>query len=143
MANFFRINIENNSWWIAQKLVSKKVKEYLQRRTEGTWVAMDCNRNQSEPLQKLYCRYFHDILSFNGVSIDGKFLMESWLNIRRELIPCILKEGKVLANEGCRVNKIHRWDLVFRGWKKLPTGKENEKRYHKDQMLIYWLCWQR
>ena len=27
----------------------------------------------------------------------------------------------------------------FWGWKKLLTGKENEIRYHIDQMLIYWL----
>ena len=26
---------------------------------------------------------------------------------------------------------------IFWGWRKLSTGKENEIRYHKDQMLIY------
>ena len=27
--------------------------------------------------------------------------------------------------------------ILFRGKKKLPTGKENEKGHHKDQMLKY------
>ena len=44
--------------------------------------------------------------------------------------PWILKEGEILS----------KWKLrfkVFRGRKKMRTGKENEKRYHKDQMLKY------
>lgn len=69
---------------------------------------MDCNRNQSEPLQKLYCRYFHDILSFDGVSTEMCQLL--WLFRSGKLVEykertySLHSEGKVLASEGCRVN---------------------------------------
>ena len=35
LAVFFRIDIKNNSWRIAQKILSKKVKQILQRKGEG------------------------------------------------------------------------------------------------------------
>ena len=66
LVNFFRIHIKNYSWWIAQKILSKKFK----RRVGGTGAA---KRTQSESLRKLYGRHFQDMLSefcFNGVSVD-------------------------------------------------------------------------
>ena len=39
-ANFLRIGIKNNSCWIAQNILSKEVKQVLQRRGGGTGVAM-------------------------------------------------------------------------------------------------------
>ena len=43
--NFFRINIRKNSWRIAQKILSKKVKQVLKRRGGGTGVAMELQKN--------------------------------------------------------------------------------------------------
>ena len=76
---FFRINIMNNSWWIAHITLCKKVKWILERRSgELQW---NCKKTQqSEPLRKLYCRRFHDILSefcLNGVSMGRCQLL--WL----------------------------------------------------------------
>ena len=49
-----------------------------------------------------------------GVGYKAEILIpDSW----------ILKEGEVLANEGCQVNLLVE---IFGGWKKLPTGKENK-----------------
>ena len=45
----------------------------MQRRGGGTGVAMELLKKQSEPLVKLYCIIFHNILSeffLNGVSMD-------------------------------------------------------------------------
>ena len=72
-------------------------------------------RKQSESLRKLYCRHFPDILSefcFNGVSMENWQLL--WLLRSGKIVrykveiplpdPYILKDGEVLANEGCRGN---------------------------------------
>ena len=58
----FRTDKKNNSWWIAQKILSKKVK-YYRRGVEAQKLQWNCKRNQSEPLRKLDCRHFHDILN--------------------------------------------------------------------------------
>ena len=49
LVNFFRRDIKNNSWWIAEqqlleKILSKKVKRVLQRRRGGTGVAMELQK---------------------------------------------------------------------------------------------------
>ena len=52
---FFRIDIKNNSWWIAQKILSKTFKQVLyRRRVQGQELQWNGKRNQSEPLQVLY-----------------------------------------------------------------------------------------
>ena len=69
-------------------------------------------QKQSEPLRKLYCRYFYDILSqfgLNGVLMDIYQLL--WLLHSGKVVkykvqipipnPWILKEEEVLANKGC------------------------------------------
>ena len=44
LESFFRIDIKSNSWWIAQKMSSKKVKQVLQRKSEGAGVAMELHK---------------------------------------------------------------------------------------------------
>ena len=75
---------------------------------------LQCKRKQSESLRKLYCRHFPDILSefcFNGVSMERWQLL--WLLRSGKVVrykaeippdPYILKDGEVLANEGCQGN---------------------------------------
>ena len=115
--NFFRINIRKNSWRIAQKILSKKVKQALKRRGGGTGVAMELQKKpQSEPLRKLYCIRFHDTLSefcLNGFSMDRCQLL--WLLDYGKVVgykvevpipdPWMLKEREVLANEDFQVSK--------------------------------------
>ena len=72
----------------------------------------NCKRNQSEPLRKLYCRHFYNILKqvcLNGVLMGICQLL--WLLRSRKVVGykveisipnlCILEEREVLANEGC------------------------------------------
>ena len=82
---------------------------------EGQKLQCSFKRNQSEPLRKLYCRNFYDVLCefcLNAVSMDRCRLL--WLLRSGKVVgykveipipdPWILKEGEVLANESCRVN---------------------------------------
>ena len=74
---------------------------------EGQELQWNCKRNQSEPLQKLYCRNSCDIL--NGVLTGVCQLL--WLLRSGKVVgykveisisnSWILKDGEVLANEGC------------------------------------------
>ena len=59
---FSEMTKKNYSWWIVQKILSKNLKQVLQRRGEGTRVTMKLQKNQSDLLRKLYCRHFYDIL---------------------------------------------------------------------------------
>ena len=71
----------------------------------GTGVAKELQRKQSEPLAKLYCRYFHNVLNelcLNGVSMDKYQIW--WLLNSGKVIgavipipkPRILEEGEIL-----------------------------------------------
>ena len=79
----------------------------------------NCKRKQTitKPLRKLCYIHFHDVLSefcVNGVSMDSCKLL--WLLRSGDVVeykveipipdPLILKEGEILANEGCRGHKI-------------------------------------
>ena len=141
-ANFFSIDIEQLLVNSSENILSKKVKEVVR---EFQW---NCKGRQSEPLRKLYCRHFHNIpseLCLNGVSMDR--CQHLWLLHSRKVVgykveipildPWILKEGEVRANESRQGKGSWLRFKVFWGWKKLPIKKENVKRYHKDQMLIY------
>ena len=74
-----------------------------------------CKRKQSKPLQKLYCRRFHNILSkfyVYGASMDAcqlLWLLSSGKGVGYKVQihipdPLILKGGEVLPNEVYRVN---------------------------------------
>ena len=116
LANFFRIDIKNNSWWIAQKILSKwKLSRYYRGGVKRQELQWNCKRKQTEPLRKLYCGHFQDILNqfcLKGVSIDRCQLL--WLLRSGKVVgykveipilnPWILREGKALANVGCRGN---------------------------------------
>ena len=41
LENFFRIDMKNNSWWIAQKILNKTFRQVLQRRGGGTGVPIE------------------------------------------------------------------------------------------------------
>ena len=72
LAHFLRIGIKNNSSYIAQNILSKEVKQVLQKRGGGTELAMELLK-KTKPLAKLYCRYFHNIrceFCLNGVRMD-------------------------------------------------------------------------
>ena len=72
LAHFPRAGIKSNSHWIAQNILSKEIKQILQRRGRETGVAMELLK-KSEPLAKFYCTYFQNILSMfflNAVSMD-------------------------------------------------------------------------
>ena len=58
LENFFRIETKNNSWLIAQNILSKKVKQTLQRRVEGTWVAMDRENKTNWTITKTLLQTF-------------------------------------------------------------------------------------
>ena len=75
---------------------------------DGQELQWNCKR-KSEPLQKLYCRHFHHILSefcLNGVSMDRCQLL--WLLPSGRVVghkkeipisdPWFLKEGEAVAN---------------------------------------------
>ena len=76
---------------------------------------MELQQITNEPLRKLYCKHFHDILSefcFNGVSMDKCQLL--WLLRSGRVVgykvqtpipdSWILEEGEILANECCQSN---------------------------------------
>ena len=86
---------------------------------KGQELQWNYKRQQSEPLRKLYCRHFHDILSefcLNGVSMDRCQLL--WLLGSGKVVgykekipdpdPLILKEEEVLGNKGCRSNLSYK-----------------------------------
>ena len=50
--DFFRIYIKNNSWWIAQKILSKKVKQITQTRGGETEVAMELQKKPKWTITK-------------------------------------------------------------------------------------------
>ena len=85
---FFENRLKSNSWWIAQKRFSKKVKQVLQRRRgEGRSCNRTAKENKMNYYENSYCRHFHDILSefcLNGVFMNGFQLL--WL----------LRSGKVV-----------------------------------------------
>ena len=74
---------------------------------DGQELESNCKRNQSEPLQNVYCGLFYDIL--NGV-LMGIFQL-LWLLRSGKVVgykveisipnTWILKDGEVLANKGC------------------------------------------
>ena len=67
---------------------------------------LNSTRKQSEPFGKLYCRYFHDILSEfypNDVSMVRCQIL--WLlGLSHIPKPWILKDREVLTYKGCRGN---------------------------------------
>ena len=71
---------------------------------EGQELQWNCKRKQSEPLRKLFCRHFYDILSFDGyvsALVAVTFWKRCWIKINIP-DPWILKEEEVLANNHCR-----------------------------------------
>ena len=138
MAIFFRKDIKNNSCWIAQKILSKEVKQVLQRRGR-------CTRTAT-PLGKLYCRYFWNFLSelyLNIVSMDRYQIL--WLLSSGEVvgykeekhIPKIQKEGEILKQMRVfEIVKSNCWDLkCFSVGKNCPLGKRMIKDFIKTK------CW--
>ena len=108
LVNFLRLYINNSSWLMAQKIINKKVQQVLQRRSREIGVVMELQKKTKWTMIKT----LHDILSefcLNGVSMDKCQLL--WLlrsgkvaGYKVEMSisdPWILKEGEVLANEGC------------------------------------------
>ena len=78
LMNFFSIGITNKSYWIAQKILKRKVKEVLQR-SEGTAVAMEL---QKKP--KWITEWHFTLIVFRGIGVSscGCFVLEKWLDIR-------------------------------------------------------------
>ena len=77
---------KNNSTWIAQNILSKEVKQLLQRRGGGTGIAMKLLKKTKWTISKI-SRYFRNILSefcVNGLSMD------------RYQIRWLLSSGKVV-----------------------------------------------
>ena len=114
LTKFLRIDIKNNSWRIAQKILSEKVKQLLKRRGRGR-VLIELQKKPKRTITKTLLQTFPRYLSqfcLNGVSTDMHQLL--WLLRCGRVVgykveipipdPWILEEGEVLANGGCRVN---------------------------------------
>ena len=110
--NFFRIDKKTTPGEQFRKYQVKKLSSYYRRRVEGQQLQWNCKRNQSEPLRKLCCRYFYNLLEqfcLNGVLMGICQLL--WLlrsgkavGYKEEISitnPWILKDGEALANKGC------------------------------------------
>ena len=99
--------------WSTRRYQVKILSRYYRRGLKGQELQWNCKTNQGEPLQKIYFRHFHNILSkfcLNVVSMDRCQIL--WLVRSRKVVGCkvempfpnpwVLKEGEVLTNEGCR-----------------------------------------
>ena len=49
----FRVDIKNKSWWIAQKILSKKVEQVLQRRSGGIEVVIELKKKRKWTITKI------------------------------------------------------------------------------------------
>ena len=74
LANFLRIGIKNNSRWIAQNILSKEVKQVVQRRGRG------CNGIAKESKAKHLPNFTVDIFTLFRVSFD--LMVFRWIGIR-------------------------------------------------------------
>ena len=92
---------KNCSWWIVQKILSKKVKQVHREGVERQELQWNCKRNQSELLRKLYCRHFYDILKY--FCLNGVFM-----NICQLL--CLLRSRKVVGYK-VQISISNLWSL--------------------------------
>ena len=73
LAHFLRVDIQNNSSWIARNMLSKEIKEVLQERGWVTGVAMELlkkiKRAISKTLLSIFSQYSERVLSYS-VSMD-------------------------------------------------------------------------
>ena len=90
---FFRIDIKNNSWWKAQKILSKKVKQVLQgwRDKSCNGTAKETKVNHCENSTIDICTIFWVsfilmVLRWTRVSSCGCYVLERWLDIRYRYI---------------------------------------------------------
>lgn len=97
--------------------VKKKLSKYYKGGVKGQELQWKFRTKQSEPLKKLYFRYFLHILSqfyLNGVSMDRCQICWLWKGGSGEVVgykieiplpnSWILKKGEVQTNKGCKDN---------------------------------------
>ena len=87
LANFCRIHIKNNAWWIAKKILSKKVKQIQQR---WGWRDRNCNGTAKETKVNHYENYVVYISTIFWVSFV--LMMFPWTGVS-SCVYCVLERS--------------------------------------------------